>query len=84
MHMSAPFPILAGLGMLTSLAMVRSRDLSVPLWLGRQYIKWSVISVLICVFLGYALLQRGFNQDEQRKLFLDYQQRLEKDKMSQK
>lgn len=72
--------MIIGIGLLVSSVMVRTRDLVIPLWMGRQLIRWSGFNILVLIFLGYALVQRGLNQDEQRKLFLDYQQKLELDK----
>jgi hypothetical protein len=51
-----------------------------PLWFGKQYMKWGGVSLLALVFVGYSQLQRGFYSDEQRKMFLHYQQKLEQDK----
>jgi hypothetical protein len=46
--------------------------MSIPLWLGKQFLNWGGTTILALVFIGYSQLQRGFYMDEQRKLFLNY------------
>lgn len=64
-----------------SIVLLRQRDLVVPLWYGKQSLKWGGATVLSLIFVGYAQLARGFYSDEQRKMFLNYQQNLEQDKI---
>ena len=37
--------------------------------------------MLIMLFIGYCQLQSGFNLDEQRKVFVNYQMKLENEKI---
>ncbi len=74
MKIQATIPLAFGFALFVSKALLRQRDLVIPLWYGRQNIKWGGITILSLIFVGYAQLQRGFNNDEQRKLFLNYQQ----------
>jgi hypothetical protein len=72
MKVQATIPLAFGFALFVSQALLRQRDLVVPLWFGRQSIKWAGITVLSLIFVGYAQLQRGFSSDEQRKMFLNY------------
>jgi ABC-type enterobactin transport system permease subunit len=72
MKLSSVFPMMIAQAILISTALIRMRDLVVPLWMGRQVLKWTGIQFLITMLVGYSMLQKGYNQDEQRKLFLDY------------
>ena len=72
MKVQATIPLALGFALFVSQALLRQRDLVVPLWFGRQSIKWAGITVLSLIFVGYAQLQRGFSNDEQRKMFLNY------------
>lgn len=64
-------PVVVSLGLLVSTALLRSRDLMIPLWFGRHIMRWCAIGLLQLVFICFALLQRGFYFDEQRKLVVD-------------
>ena len=80
MKIQAVLPISLGFGFFITSVILRQRDLSVPLWMGRQYLKWGGTALLALVFTGYAQLQRGFYMDEQRKMLLNYQQKNEQDR----
>lgn len=82
MKIQSVIPISLGFGFFISSVILRQRDLTIPLWFGRQYLKWGGASLLALVFVGYAQLQRGFYMDEQRKIFLNYQQQLEQDRLA--
>lgn len=74
-------PVVVSLGLLVSTALLRSRDLMIPLWFGRHIMRWCAIGLLQLVFICFALLQRGFYFDEQRKLVVDLQSKLERDRL---
>ena len=74
------FPLSFALGIFITTVLFRTRDLGMPLWMGRNFMKWSGTSLFIILFVGYLQLQRGFQQDNQRKLFTDYQSKLDVEK----
>jgi hypothetical protein len=64
MKVQATIPLAFAFALFVSKSLLRQRDLSVPLWFGKQSIKWGGITILSLIFVGYAQLQRGFNNDE--------------------
>ena len=54
MHIASVIPMTFCLGICVSIILLRLRDLLVPLWMGRQVIKFSGLSILALVFVGYA------------------------------
>jgi hypothetical protein len=54
MKLQAVIPLAIALGLLVSAVLLRTRDLAMPLWMGRQFMKWAGVSILIMIFVGYA------------------------------
>ena len=73
MKLWAVIPVALAFGLVISTALLRTRDLVVPLWMGRQLMKWSGTSLFFLLLLGYMQVQTGLQHDNQRKLFVDYQ-----------
>ena len=73
MKVQATIPMALAFALFVSIVLLRQRDLVVPLWYGKQSLKWGGATVLSLIFVGYAQLARGFYSDEQRKMFLNYQ-----------
>jgi len=71
MKIQSVIPMGFALALMVSAVMVRSRDLMMPLWMGRQYLKWGGVGILALIFVGYSTLQRGFYGDDQRKMFMN-------------
>ncbi len=81
MRLQAVIPFTFAIGLFVTQILFRLRDLTIPLWFGRSLLKWGGSLILTMVFLGYGQLQKGFYTDDQRKMFLNYQKELEKDKI---
>ena len=73
MQVQATLPLAFAFAIFVSIVLLRQRDLVVPLWFGKQSLKWGGPTVMSLIFVGYAQLSRGFYSDEQRKMFLNYQ-----------
>ena len=52
MDMASIFPLLVLQGIILTVFMVRTRDLGVPLWFGRQIMRWVPMSILLLTFVG--------------------------------
>jgi hypothetical protein len=46
-------PMGLGLGVFVSTLLLKARDLTIPLWLGKQLARWGGVSVLMSVMIGF-------------------------------
>ena len=56
MKLYAVFPVAFALGIFISTVLFRTRDLGMPLWMGRNLMKWSGASLFIILLVGYLQL----------------------------
>jgi hypothetical protein len=54
MNLYSILPLLLSLGISMTIIFGRVRDLTVPLWFGKQYMRWCGIAIFFLLLFGYA------------------------------
>jgi len=60
-NLFAPLPIVLGTGALITVSYKKAKQLAVPLWLAKQTARFSIMTLLVSLTAGYAMLQRETN-----------------------
>ena len=70
-------PQLFWLGLCTTSMSYAQKNLSVPLWMSRQFTQFSIISIFACLLISFKILDNNFRIDESRKVLLNIQKQLD-------
>lgn len=73
MSLYSVMPLIVAKGAFLTSILFMSRDLLIPLWFSKQLIKWAGVSAIFLVFVGYTQMHASFQNDEMRKMMLNYQ-----------
>lgn len=84
MRLLAIVPLALSIGLSATALFVRSKQLTVPIWYSKQFIRWSAFILPALLIIGLAQINRGNQTEDIRKTIIKYQEINEQEKGTDK